>query len=56
MLVYTSLGTDWMFRQYEKLRSEIRRGGGAFDYADLASLMGNLILAAARAPELPPGN
>jgi hypothetical protein len=45
-----------MFRQYEKLRSEIRRSGGASDYANLASLMGNLIIAAARAPELPPGN
>ena len=56
MLVYTSLGTEWMFRKYEKLRHEIRRGGGASDYANLASLMGNLIIAATRAPELPPSN
>jgi hypothetical protein len=45
-----------MFRQYEKLRREIRGGGGASDYANLASLMRNLILAAARALELPYGN
>jgi hypothetical protein len=45
-----------MFRQYEKLRREIRRGGSASDYANLASLMGNLILAVGRAPELPRGN
>jgi hypothetical protein len=45
-----------MFGKYEKLRREIRRRGGASDYANLASLMGNLILAAARAPDLPPGN
>jgi hypothetical protein len=44
-----------MFRQYEKLKREIR-GGGASDYANLASLMRNLILAAARALELPHGN
>jgi hypothetical protein len=56
MLVYTSLGTEWMFRQYEKLRRDVRRSRGASDYADQASLRGNLILAAARAPELPPGN
>ena len=56
MFVYTSLGTEWMFRQYEKLRSEIRRSGAASDYANLASLTGYLIIAAAGAPELPSGN
>jgi hypothetical protein len=45
-----------MFRQYEKLGREIRRGGGVSDYANPASMMGTLILAAARAPELPRGN
>src|SRR5215469_8254646 len=30
MLVYTSVGTEWMFRKYEKLSREIRRGGRRF--------------------------
>jgi hypothetical protein len=42
--------------QYEELKGEIRRGGGASTAANLPSLTGNLILAAIRARQLPYGN
>ena len=35
-----------MFNQYDELKFVIRRGCGAFECAQLPSLMGNLILAA----------
>jgi len=49
ILVYTS-PRGRMDVQYEELKVEIRRGGGASSTANLPSLTGNLSLAGMRAP------
>jgi hypothetical protein len=45
-----------MFIQYEEFKLVIRRGDGASECANLPLLMGDLILAAIRAPQLPLSN